>query len=107
MDNISNADRREISFEAPKTSPLTPPKFLHDMMKMIIPMITTIPKVSKPIIPPIINTNTTVIIVDIVTLVRFFISIVKGELRPDQAEVPIDACITITYLDITSATIMA
>ena len=107
MDNISNAERREISFEAPKTSPLTPPKFLYDMRRMIRPMIITIPKVSKAIIPSITNIRTTVIIIDMVTLDRFFISIVNGELRPDQAEAPIDACITITYLDIVSATIIA
>jgi hypothetical protein len=77
------------------------------MMQIIRPMIATIPNVSNPIIPSMMNINTTVIMIDIVILARFFISIVNGELRPDQAEIPIDACITITYLDIISATIIA
>ena len=69
-------------------------------------MITTIPKVSKPIIPSIMNINTTVITTETIILGLFFISIVNGELKPDQAEVPIDACITMIYFAIISAVII-
>ena len=69
-------------------------------------MITTIPKVSKPIIPSIMNINNTVITTDAITLVLFFIAIVNGELKPDQAEVPIDACITMIYFAVISAAII-
>src|SRR5881396_2378920 len=70
-------------------------------------MITTIPKISNPTPPSIMNISTKAIAVDTNIFLLFFISIVNGELEPDQAESPTDACITITYYAIISEAIIA